>query len=287
MRQLKISQQVTSRSEMSLDKYLSDISKLQLIAVEDEATLAKRVKEGDKQALKEMVQANLRFVVSVSKQYQHLGLSLPDLINEGNMGLIKAAYRFDETRGFRFISYAVWWIRQSIIQALADQSRTIRLPAHQIGVLSKLNRAATAFEQEYEREPTISELSLATEQNFDEIKSLMAAAGQALSLDAPLGQEDNSCMSDLLSDSNNSRPDDGLERESLCSEVDRALNSLPQREAMVIRLFFGLSGYSQHAVDDIADRLDISSALVRRLKDRALTRLRTAKRVKMLQGFLE
>ncbi|MDR1155178.1 MAG: RNA polymerase sigma factor RpoD/SigA [Bacteroidales bacterium] len=287
MKQLRISQQVTNCSETSLDKYLSDISKIRLIAVEDEAVLAKRVKEGDKQALKEIVQANLRFVVSVSKQYQNRGLSLPDLINEGNMGLIKAASRFDETRGFRFISYAVWWIRQSILQALADQSRTIRLPAHQISVLNKLNKAATAFEQEYEREATIDELSSATEQNFDEIKSLMVAATQALSLDAPVGQEDNSCMSDLLSANNDSRPDNRLERESLCSEVNRALNSLPQREAMVIRLFFGLSGYSQHAVEDIADRLDISSALVRRLKDKALTRLRTAKRVKMLQGLLD
>ena len=286
MRQLKISQQVTSCSEMSLDKYLSDISKLRLIAVEDEAVLAKRVREGDKQALKDIVQANLRFVVSVSKQYQNLGLSLPDLINEGNMGLIKAAYRFDETRGFRFISYAVWWIRQSIIQALADQSRTIRLPVHQIGILNKLSKAASAFEQKYEREPTIAELSSETEQNLAEIKALLAAADQALSLDAPIGQEENACMSDLLSDSNSSMPDEGLERESLCNEVDRALNSLPEREAMVIRLFFGLSGYSQHAVEDIADRMDISSALVRRLKDKALTRLRTAKRVKMLQGFL-
>ena len=286
MRQLKISQQVTSRSEMSLDKYLSDISKLQLIAIEDEAILARRVKEGDRQALKEIVQANLRFVVSVSKQYQNLGLSLPDLINEGNLGLIKAAYRFDETRGFRFISYAVWWIRQSIIQALADQSRTIRLPAHQISVLNKLNKAATIFEQQNEREPTIAELSTATEQSFDEVKSLMAAANQAMSLDAPIGQEDNSCMSDLLSDIHAS-PDNGLERESLCSEVNRVINSLPQREAMVIRLFFGLGGYSQHAVEDIANQLDISSALVRRLKDKALTRLRTAKRGKVLQGYLD
>ena len=287
MRQLKISQQVTSRSEMSLDKYLSDISKLQLIAVEDEAALAKRVREGDRQALKQIVQANLRFVVSVSKQYQNLGLSLSDLINEGNMGLIKAAYRFDETRGFRFISYAVWWVRQSIIQALADQSRTIRLPAHQICVLNKINKAASVFEQEHEREPTIAELSLVTDQNLDEVKSLMAAADQALSLDAPIGQEDNFCMCDMLPDGNDTRPDNGLERESLCSEVDRAINSLPQREAMVIRLFFGLSGYSQHAVEDIAVRMEISSALVRRLKDKALNRLRTAKRVKILQGYLD
>jgi len=287
MRQLKISQQVTSSPEMSLDKYLSDISKLQLITVEDEAVLARRVKEGDGQALKEMIHANLRFVVSVSKQYQNMGLSLPDLINEGNLGLIKAAHRFDETRGFRFISYAVWWIRQSIIQALADQSRMIRLPASQLNVLNKLNKAANAFEQKYEREPTIAELSSETDQNFAEIKSLMIAADQTLSLDAPVGQEENSCMSDLLSDNNALRPDDGLERESLRNEVDRALNSLPQREAMVIRLFFGLNGYPQHAVEDIADRLDISAALVRRLKDKALTKLRSAKRMKMLQGYLD
>ncbi len=287
MRQIKISQQVTTRSEMSLDKYLSDISKLQLISVEEEVALTQRIREGDQQALKMMVQANLRFVVSVSKQYQNMGLSLPDLINEGNVGLIKAAHRFDETRGFRFISYAVWWIRQSIIQALADQSRTIRLPAHQIGILSKLNKAATAFEQEYEREPTITELSSVMEQSPDEIKSLMLAANQALSLDAPLGQEENTCMCDTLSDNDESSPDEGLEQESLCSEVERALNSLPQREALVIRLFFGLNGYPQHAVEDIADRLDISSASVRQLKDKALTRLRSAKRSKILQGYLD
>jgi len=287
MKQLRISHQVTTRSEMSLEKYLSDISKFQLIAVEDEAELAKRVKEGDIHALKDMVYANLRFVVSVAKQYQNLGLSLSDLINEGNMGLIKAAYRFDETRGFRFISYAVWWIRQSIIQALAEQSRTIRLPANQINILNKINKAATVFEQEYEREPTIDELSIEIKQNFDEIKSLMAAAGQALSLDAPVGHEENFSISDLLSDSNDSRPDNVLEREALCSEVDRAINTLPQREAMVIRLFFGLNGYPQHAVEDIASQLDISAALVRRLKDKALTRLRSARRGKVLQGFLD
>ena len=287
MRQLIISRQATNRSEMSLDMYLSDISKLQLIVVEDEAALAKRVKEGDRQALVQIVQANLRFVVSVSKQYQHLGLSLPDLINEGNLGLIKAAYRFDETRGFRFISYAVWWIRQSIIRALADQSRTVRLPAHQINILNKINKAATVFEQENEREPTIAELSSATHQNLDEVKSLIAAADQTLSLDAPLGQEDSSCMYDLLPGSNDTSPDKGLEHESLCNEVDRVINSLPQREAMVIRLFFGLNGYPQHAVEDIADRMDISSTLVRRLKDNALKRLRTTKRVKMLQGYLD
>jgi len=286
MRQLKISPQVTYRTEMSLDKYLSDISKLQLIAVEDEAALAKRIREGDRQALKQIVQANLRFVVSVSKQYQNLGLSLSDLINEGNLGLIKAAYRFDETRGFRFISYAVWWIRQAIIQALAEQSRTIRLPAHQLNVLNKINKAASAFEQEHEREPTLLELSTVTEQSLEEVKSLMAAADHALSLDAPINHEDSFCMGDMLPNNSDTRPDNRLEHESLCSEVDRALNTLPHREAMVIRLFFGLSGYSQLAVEEIANRMDISSALVRRLKDKALKRLRTAKRMKMLQGFL-
>ena len=286
MRQLTISPQVTNRYDMSLEKYLSDISKLRLVTVEDEAVLAKRVKEGDRQALRDIVQANLRFVVSVAKQYQNHGLSLSDLINEGNLGLIKAAYRFDETRGFRFISYAVWWIRQSIIQALADQSRTVRLPAHQLNILNKINKAASVFEQENEREPTIAELSSVTEQSPDELKSLMAAASQALSLDMPVNHEDNSCMIDLLSDNNIAWPDNELEREALCSEVDRVLNSLPQREALVIRLFFGLNGYPQHAVDDIADRLDISAALVRRLKDKALNRLRTANRVKMLQGYL-
>ncbi len=287
MRQLKISQQITSRSEMSLDKYLSDIAKLQLISVEEEADLAQRVRNGDKDALKEIVQANLRFVVSVAKQYQNLGLSLSDLINEGNVGLIKAAYRFDETRGFRFISYAVWWIRQSIIQAMAEQSRMVRLPAHQIGILNKLNRAAMAFEQQNEREPTINELSSVIEQQPEEIKTLMSAASQALSLDAPLTQDEATCMSDLISDSSSQSPDSDLEIESLCDEVNRALNTLPQREAMVIRLFFGLSGYTQHAVEDIADRLDISSALVRRLKDKALRRLRMAKRAKMLKVFLD
>ena len=287
MKQLRISQQATVRSEMSLDKYLSDISKFQLIVVDDEAALAKRVREGDRQALVQIVQANLRFVVSVSKQYQNLGLSLSDLINEGNVGLIKAAQRFDETRGFRFISYAVWWIRQSIIQALADQSRTVRLPAHQIGILNKINKAATVFEQENEREPTIAELSSVTHQNPEEVRSLMDAADHALSLDAPLGQEDSSCMGDLLPDSNDTSPDKGLVQESLCSEVDRVINSLPPREAMIIRLFFGLNGNPQHTVEDIAERMDISSALVRKQKDNALKRLRTAKRVKLLQGYLD
>ena len=286
MKQLIISQQATTRSEMSLDKYLSDISKFQLVVVDDEAALARRVKEGDRQAFVQIVQANLRFVVSVSKQYQNLGLSLPDLINEGNLGLIKAAHRFDETRGFRFISYAVWWIRQSIMQALADQSRTVRLPAHQISILNKINKAASVFEQENEREPTIAELSFVTDRNPEEVKSLMDAADYTLSLDAPLGLEDSSCLCDLLPDSNDSSPDKGLEHESLCSEVNRVINSLPQREAMVLRLFFGLNGNLQHAVDDIAERMNISPALVRRLKDNALKRLRTAKRVEILQGYL-
>lgn len=286
MRQLKISQQVTSRTEASLDKYLSDISKLQLISVDDEVTLAQRIKAGDKRALQEIVQANLRFVVSVSKQYQNMGLSLPDLINEGNVGLIKAALRFDETRGFRFISYAVWWIRQSIIQALADKSRTIRLPAHQISILNKMNKVVTAFEQEHEREPTLTELSSALEQQPEEIKSLISASYHSVSLDAPASQEDPVSIGDLLSDANTVSPDNNLEQESLCTEVDRALNTLPEREALVIRLYFGLSGYQQHGVDDIADRLDISSTLVRKLKDKALSRLRSAKRVRVLQNYL-
>ncbi len=286
MKQLKISQQMTSRAEMSLDKYLSDISKLQLISADDEATLARQVKTGDKQALEDMVQANLRFVVSVAKQYQYLGLSLPDLINEGNVGLIKAAYRFDETRGFRFISYAVWWIRQAIIQALAEKSRTIKLPMHQIGILNKINKASVLLEQQYEREPTLSEISSAIEQQPDEIKSLIEASNRALSLDEPVSQEDATCMCDLLSDSSSSSPDINLERESLCDEVNRVLNSLPQREALVISLYFGLNGYSQHPVDAIADRLDISSTLVKRLKNKALTRLKSAKRAQMLQGYL-
>ena len=287
MRQLKIFQQVTKCSEMSLDKYLSDISKHPLLSVEEEAALAKQIREGDKRAIEEIVHANLRFVVSVSKQYQHFGLSLPDLINEGNLGLIKAAHRFDETRGFRFISYAVWWIRQAIIQALAEQSRTIRLPANQISVLNKINKLASVFEQENEREPTIDDISSAIEQDFDDLKSLMAVTYQALSLDAPIRHEDDFCMSDLLSDNNIAGPDDELEHESLCNEVDRAINFLPDREALVIRLFFGLNGYSQHAIEEIAERMDISMASVRKLKDKALNRLRTTKRVKLLQGDLD
>ncbi|MDR2036547.1 MAG: RNA polymerase sigma factor RpoD/SigA [Bacteroidales bacterium] len=287
MRQLKISQQITSRSELSLDKYLSDISKLQLISVEEEVALSQRVRAGDMEALKKIVQANLRFVVSVSKQYQNLGLSLPDLINEGNVGLIKAAQRFDETRGFRFISYAVWWIRQSIIQALAEQSRTIRLPSHQITSLKKLQKVAMALEQEYEREPTISEISSAADQQPEEVKSLMSMSGHALSLDAPVAQDEATSMCDLMTDTDSASPDNELELESLCDEVNRALNSLPQREAMVIRMFFGLNGYHQHGVDDIAHTMDISAALVRRLKDRALSRLRTPKRARILKDYLE
>lgn len=287
MRQLKICQQVTPREEISLDKYLSEISRHQLISVEEEVALAQRIKNGDKEALNRMVLANLRFVVSVSKQYQYLGLSLPDLINEGNVGLIKAAYRFEETRGFRFISYAVWWIRQSIMQALASQSRTVKIPSRQISILSKLNRVASEFEQQNEREPTIFELSSAIEQHPDDIKSLLLAAGQAVSLDAPVNQEESTCMCDLLSDTDSAVPENALEHESLCSEVDRVLNSLPHREALVIRLFFGLNGYSQHAVKDIAERLDISASMVRQLKNMALARLRNTRRASMLQGYLD
>jgi len=287
MRQLKISQQVTKCSEMSLDKYLSDISKHRLLAVEEEVTLAKRIKEGDKQALEEMVHANLRFVVSVSKQYQHLGLSLPDLINEGNLGLIKAAYRFDETRGFRFISYAVWWIRQSIIQALAEQSRIIRLPVHLINTLNKISKATSIFEQEFEREPTIDELSSVIEQNFDELKSVIGVTHLALSLDALIGQEDDFVVDDLLLNDNDAQPDNELEHESLSNEIEHAINSLPQREAMILRLFFGLNDFQQHTIEEIADRMDISVTLVRKLKDKALNRLRTTNRVKLLQGDLD
>ena len=287
MRQLKITKSITNRESASLDKYLQEIGKEELISVEEEVELAQRIKKGDRDALEKLTKANLRFVVSVAKQYQNQGLSLPDLINEGNLGLIKAAEKFDETRGFKFISYAVWWIRQSILQALAEQSRTVRLPAHQIEILNKVTKAMAVFEQKNEREPTINELSTVIEQQPDEIKTLMSAANQAVSLDAPLNIDETTCMGDMMSDINGHSPDNDLEIESLCGEVNRALNTLPQREAMVIRLFFGLSGYNQHAVEDIADRLDISSALVRRLKDKALTRLRSARRAKMLKIFLD
>lgn len=286
MKQLVISQQITSRAEVSLEKYLSDISKIQLISVEEEALLARRIKMGDQRALKEMIQANLRFVISVSKQYQNLGLSLPDLINEGNLGLIKAAHRFDETRGFRFISYAVWWIRHSIIHALADQARIIKLPVYQVGLLNRINRTAVELEQRYEREPTCDELSTELEQDTNDIRNLMNISSQALSLDAPIDQE-NTSMYELLSDVNSVKPDNSLETESLCTAVEQVVDSLPPREALVIRLFYGLNGYSQHGIDEIATRMDISTTLVRTLREKALDRLRSPKRNKLLKVFLD
>ncbi|MDR1865701.1 MAG: RNA polymerase sigma factor RpoD/SigA [Bacteroidales bacterium] len=287
MRQLKISQQITSRSDLSLDKYLSDIAKIQLISVEEEVILSRRIKNGDIEALKKIVQANLRFVVSVSKQYQNLGLSLSDLINEGNVGLIKAAYRFDETRGFRFISYAVWWIRQAILQALAEQARTVRLPTHQINILKRLNKITALLEQQYEREPTIAELASAIEQHPEEIKALISLSGHALSLDAPVREDDTVSIGELITDADSISPDRELEQEALCDEVKRVVDTLPRREAMVIRLFFGLNGCRQQGVEDIAHSMDISTTLVRRLKDKALSHLRSTQRAQNLKVFLE
>jgi len=242
MRQLKIIKQVTNRETASLDKYLQEIGKVELITADEEVTLAQRIKQGDQTALEKLTKANLRFVVSVSKQYQNQGLSLPDLINEGNLGLIKAAQRFDETRGFKFISYAVWWIRQSILQALAEQSRIVRLPLNKIGSINKINKAYAKLEQQYEREPNVEEIATLLEISENEVKESIKNSGRHVSMDAPLIQDEDNTMYDVLKGEESTTPENGLLYESLKREIERAVSTLTQREADVIRLYFGLNG---------------------------------------------
>jgi RNA polymerase primary sigma factor len=286
MRQLKITKSITNRESASLDKYLQEIGREELITAEEEVSLAKRIREGDEIALAKLVKANLRFVVSVSKQYQNQGLSLPDLINEGNLGLIKAARRFDETRGFKFISYAVWWIRQSILQALAEQSRIVRLPLNQVGSLNKINKAYSRLEQEFEREPTAEELSLVLDLPEDKVADTMRVSGRHVSMDAPLlNGEDNSLL-DVLINHDSPRADRLLMNESLQREIERSLSTLTERERDVIKLFFGIGCQHGLTLEEIGAKFDLTRERVRQIKEKAIRRLRHSSRSKLLKAYL-
>ena len=286
MRQLKITKQVTNRETASLDKYLQEIGKVELISAEEEVELAQRIKQGDKAALEKLTKANLRFVVSVSKQYQNQGLSLPDLINEGNLGLIKAAQRFDETRGFKFISYAVWWIRQSILQALAEQSRIVRLPLNKIGSINKINKAYAKLEQEYEREPNAEEIAEVLERTEQEVKDSMKNAGRHISMDAPLVQDEDNTMYDVLKSEEAPTPETELLYESLRKEIDRAISTLTPREADVVRLYFGLNGSHPMTLEEIGEKFDLTRERVRQIKEKAIRRLKHTSRSKILKSYL-
>ncbi len=286
MRQLKITKQVTNRETASLDKYLQEIGKVELITADEEVELAKRIKQGDKIALEKLTKANLRFVVSVSKQYQNQGLSLPDLINEGNMGLIKAAQRFDETRGFKFISYAVWWIRQSILQALAEQSRIVRLPLNKIGSINKINKAYAHLEQELEREPKALEIAKYLEITVEEVKESLKNNGRHVSMDAPLLSDEETNMYDVLKNDEGVTPETELLYDSLRKEIDRAVSTLTPREADVIRLYFGLGGSHPMTLEEIGEKFDLTRERVRQIKEKAIRRLKHASRSKILKTYL-
>jgi RNA polymerase primary sigma factor len=288
MRQLKISKQVTNRETASLDKYLQEIGRVDLITAQEEVELAQKIRQGDGLALTKMVNANLRFVVSVSKQYQNQGLSLPDLINEGNLGLIKAAQRFDETRGFKFISYAVWWIRQSILQALAEQSRIVRLPLNKIGSINKINKTFARLEQEFEREPSADEIGLALDLSPEDIKEAMRNTGRHVSMDAPLatGDENTSNMYDVMQSDDTPSPENTLISESLRKEIERALSTLTSREADVVRLYFGLNGEHALTLEEIGERFDLTRERVRQIKEKAIRRLKHTSRSRLLKTYL-
>ncbi len=286
MRQLKIIKQVTNRETPSLDKYLHEIAKVELITAEEEVELARRIRKGDKNALNILIKANLRFVVSVSKQYQNQGLSLPDLINEGNLGLIKAAQRFDETRGFKFISYAVWWIRQSILQALAEQARIVRLPLNKIGYINKINRTFSELEQKFEREPSILEIAVALELAPKDVKESLKTSGRHLSMDAPITPDDEANMYDVILADDIPEPDRELLNESLRKEIERALSTLTYREANIVRLYFGLNGKHPHTLEEIGETFNLTRERVRQIKEKAIKRLKHSTRNKILKTYL-
>ena len=285
MRQLKITKSITNRESASLDKYLQEIGKEELISVEEEVELAQRIKKGDKEALEKLTKANLRFVVSVAKQYQNQGLSLPDLINEGNLGLIKAAEKFDETRGFKFISYAVWWIRQSILQALAEQSRIVRLPLNQVGSLNKINKAFARFEQEHERTPSADELANELELPKEKVTDTLRVAGRHISVDAPFADGEDNSLLDVLVNTDSPNADRGLINESLATEVERALEILTDREGDIIRYFFGI-GCSEMTLEEIGEKFDLTRERVRQIKEKAIRKLRQSSRSAMLKSYL-
>lgn len=286
MRQLKIIKQVTNRDTASLEKYLHEIGKVGLITADEEVTLAQKIRAGDEHALETLTKANLRFVVSVSKQYQNQGLSLQDLINEGNVGLIKAAQRFDETRGFKFISYAVWWIRQSIMQALAEQSRIVRLPLNRIGTLNKINKAYARLEQEFEREPNSSEIAKLLEVDEEDIKVSMKNSGRHLSMDAPLLSDEDNNLYDVLKSDESPDPEKELLYDSLQIEIERAISTLTSREADVLRLYYGLNNTLQLSLEEIASKYDLTRERVRQIKEKAIKRLKQTSRSKQLKAYL-
>jgi RNA polymerase primary sigma factor len=285
MRQLKITQSITNRESQSLDKYLHEIGKVDLITAEEEVILAQKIREGDQAALERLTKTNLRFVVSVAKQYQNQGLTLGDLINEGNLGLIKAAKRFDETKGFKFISYAVWWIRQSILQAIAEQSRIVRLPLNQVGSLSKISKAFSKLEQEYEREPSPEELADILETTVDKISDTLSNSGRHVSMDAPFVQGEENTLLDVL-DNKEPNTDSMLIDESLAEEIRRSLSSLTEREREIIVLFFGLGANSPFSLEEIGEKFNLTRERVRQIKDKALQRLRHTSRSKILKSYL-
>jgi RNA polymerase primary sigma factor len=286
MRQLKITKQVTNRETASLDKYLQEIGKVELITADEEVELAQRIKAGDQRALEKLTKANLRFVVSVAKQYQNQGLTLPDLINEGNLGLIKAAQRFDETRGFKFISYAVWWIRQSILQALAEHSRIVRLPLNRVGSLNKIGKAFSQLEQQYERDPSVEELAEMLEVSTDEVESTLNISGRHISMDAPFVQGEENTLLDVLINEDAPKSDGILMQESLANEIDRSLATLTERQREVIKLYFGIGMDHGMSLEDIGEKFDLTRERVRQIKDKALKRLRHTSRSKMLKSYL-
>lgn len=286
MRQLKISKQLTNREITSLDKYLQEIGRLEMITPDEEVILAQKIKQGDQRALDKLTKANLRFVVSVAKQYQNQGMSLPDLINEGNVGLIKAAQRFDETRGFKFISYAVWWIRQSILQALAEQSRIVRLPLNKIGSMNKINKTFAKLEQEYERTPNYEEVAATLDISDLEVKESMRHTGKHLSMDAPLANDEDNTMYDFMRSEDNVTPESELMYESLKTEINRAVSTLSHKEADIIRMFFGLDGYTPMTLDEIGEKFDLTRERVRQIKEKAIKRLKQTSSRSTLKSYL-
>lgn len=287
MRQLKITKSITNRESQSLEKYLQEIGKVELISPEDEVKLAIRIKNGDQAALDRLTKANLRFVVSVAKQYQNQGLTLPDLINEGNLGLIKAAQRFDETRGFKFISYAVWWIRQSILQALAEQSRIVRLPLNKVGLTNKISRAYSQLEQEFEREPTPEELAELLDVETEEVAATLGVAARHVSMDQPLSEGEDGTLADLMSNPNAPTTDNNIAfKLSLQKEIERSLSTLTERQKDVIRYFFGIGIDNAMSLEDIGTKYNLTRERVRQIKDKAITRLRSASRCKLLKAYL-
>ena len=286
MRQLKITKQVTNRETASLDKYLQEIGKVDLITAEEEVELAQRIKAGDQIALEKLTKANLRFVVSVAKQYQNQGLTLPDLINEGNLGLIKAAQRFDETRGFKFISYAVWWIRQSILQALAEQSRIVRLPLNKIGSINKINKTFAFLEQAHERAPSAEEIAKELDMTINDVKESLKNSGRHVSMDAPLVEGEDSNLYDVLNSGESPNPDKTLLHESLRTEIERALETLTPREADVVRLYFGMGNQHTMTLEEIGETFDLTRERVRQIKEKAIRRLKHTSRSKILKTYL-